>query len=126
MTLCSTLHPTMTLCSQGPECDCDGFVEFLSAVLVIVNLLPLLAIVYLVASTVADLCAPARQDPLPSPHPQARPQNPTPKLIIQTRIAQTCPGTPRSGRSGKPRRPRCCLTRRLALNLPRCPGMAPR
>ena len=28
MTLCSTLHPTMTLCSQGPECDCDGFVEF--------------------------------------------------------------------------------------------------
>ena len=57
MTLCSTLHPTMTLCSQGPECDCNTFLDLLSVVLPIVNMLPLAAIVYLIVSTVTDLYA---------------------------------------------------------------------
>jgi hypothetical protein len=42
---------------QGPECDCDTFLGIVSVALPIVNMLPLVAIVYLLASTVTDLYA---------------------------------------------------------------------
>ena len=43
--------------SQGPECDCDTFLGLMSVVLPIFNMLPLVAIVYLIVSTVTDLYA---------------------------------------------------------------------
>ena len=43
--------------SQGPECECDTFLGLMSVVLPIVNMLPLVAIVYLIVATVADLYA---------------------------------------------------------------------
>ena len=43
--------------SQGPDCDCDTFIGILGVFLPVVNVLPLFVIVYLVASTVFDLCA---------------------------------------------------------------------
>ena len=47
----------MAFGSQGPECDCTNFLGIVSVALPIVNMLPLVAIVYLIASTVTDLYA---------------------------------------------------------------------
>ena len=41
--------------SQGSECDCDTFLSIVGVALSVVNVLPLLAIVYLIGSTVTDL-----------------------------------------------------------------------
>ena len=63
LTLALTLAPALALTlimafrSQGPECDCNTFLGIVSVALPIVNMLPLVAIVYLIASTVTDLYA---------------------------------------------------------------------
>ena len=75
--------------SQGPDCDCDAFIGILGVFLPVVNVLPLFVIVYLIASTVFDLCAtqtlnpsavaPTLLYPYPSPCPSLSPrQSPSP------------------------------------------------
>ena len=56
-TLLTLLGGAALTASQGPECDCDTFLGLMSVVLPIVNMLPLVAIVYLIVSTVTDLYA---------------------------------------------------------------------
>ena len=64
--------------SQGPECDCDEFLSIVNVTLPIVNMLPLIAIVYLIASTVTDLYASQTFTPQKNPNPNPDP-NPEPK-----------------------------------------------
>ena len=43
--------------SQGPDCDCDAFLSIVNVTLPIVNMLPLVSILYLITSTVTELYA---------------------------------------------------------------------
>ena len=63
--------------SQGPDCDCDGFLAVVNIFLPIVNVLPLVAIVYLIGSTVTDLYAALTLTLAPNPNPNPNP-NPSP------------------------------------------------
>ena len=63
--------------SQGPDCDCDGFLAVVKIFLPIVNVLPLVAIVYLIGSTVTDLYAALTLTLAPNPNPNPNP-NPSP------------------------------------------------
>ena len=115
-TLTLTPAPALTLSLimasdlQGPECDCTNFLGIVSVALPIVNMLPLVAIVYLIASTVTDLYASQTLTLTPTPT-QTQSPNPKPK-------PKPCPGTPPSGRASRLPRPECCRTRGLAAALP--------
>ena len=67
----------MAFGSQGPECDCSTFLGIVSVALPIVNMLPLVAIVYLIASTVTDLYASQTLTLTPTPT-QTQTQSPNP------------------------------------------------
>ena len=63
--------------SQGPDCDCDGFLAVVNIFLPVVNVLPLVAIVYLIGSTLTDLHAALPLTLAPKPNPSPNP-NPAP------------------------------------------------
>ena len=93
-----TLSPALTLSLimasdlQGPECDCTNFLGIVSVALPIVNMLPLVAIVYLIASTVTDLYASQTltlTPPLPKkPNPQTQSPSPIPAQVRRPAGAQ--------------------------------------
>ena len=83
-----TRHVTITTSKVGkskvecptvscPDCDCDGFLAVVKIFLPIVNVLPLVAIVYLIGSTVTDLYAAPTRTLAPNPNPNPNP-NPSP------------------------------------------------
>ena len=115
-TLLTLLGGAALTASQGPECDCDTFLGLMSVVLPIVNMLPLVAIVYLIASTVTDLYASQTLTLTPTPT-QTQTQSPNPNPIPKPK-PKPCPGTPPSGRASRLPRPECCRTRGLAAALP--------
>ena len=80
LTLAPALTPSLIMASdlQGPECDCTNFLGIVSVALPIVNMLPLVAIVYLIASTVTDLYASQTLTLTPTPTQTQKTQSPNP------------------------------------------------
>ena len=82
--------------SQGPECDCDTFLSIVNVTLPIVNMLPILAIVYLIGSTVTDLYSAQRARKPPPPSGVLSDEGPSGSIADQYRRTDKAPAPPQS------------------------------